>query len=192
MLDESPNETNTTVASQRLPNTLFSKVSDVQESRLAGYHVVYSRSGATDNASGFYAVSPITKSQPRSDAASRDAIRRGLYEAKQEVETMVASAREGDLMELSSAGFRLKETLRQLWGFRNEREEDWGDLLNLLQGVLEQVEFEQFKVEQCAVIRRIICDELGDGIVDIEELERSISALRRAGFDPWRGISGQV
>jgi len=53
---------------------------------------------------------------------------------------MVAAAKAGDLIELSNAGFRVVASLEELWRLRNEREADWGDLLNILQVSLAQEE----------------------------------------------------
>jgi radical SAM superfamily enzyme YgiQ (UPF0313 family) len=105
---------------------------------------------------------------------------------------MESFAESGDLVELSNAGFALRFALEDLWNLRNEREEDWGDLLNLLQGALAQEEFERFKARQCQTIRTIIVDHLSAGVTDIDDIERSIKLLREAGFDPWKGISSSV
>jgi hypothetical protein len=115
-----------------------------------------------------------------------------LTAAEKEACRLESRAKAGDLMELSNAGFRLGEILRELWELREEREDDWGDLLNILQGALAQEEFERFSVDQCRAIRSIIVDHLGSGAVDVDDLERSIRLLREAGFDPWKGISGET
>ncbi|MCI0339149.1 MAG: hypothetical protein L0226_16375 [Acidobacteria bacterium] len=121
----------------------------------------------------------------------RYAIGQALATAEQEARDMEEFARAGEVMELSIAGFSLKRALQDLWDLRNDRENDWGDLLNLLQIVLAQVEFEQFTVDQCAAIRKIIVDHLGSGLIDIDDLESSVKLLRKVGFDPWVGISAR-
>ncbi|MCI0489662.1 MAG: hypothetical protein L0229_23995 [Blastocatellia bacterium] len=119
-------------------------------------------------------------------------VSRGLAAAEKEASLMEAFAQAGDLIELSQAGFRLKDALSDLWDLRKECEDDWGDLLNILQAVLSQEEFERFSVDQCYAIRSVIADHLGAVAVDIDDIEDSIRLLRKAGFDPWKGISGTI
>ena len=86
----------------------------------------------------------------------------------------------------------LRDELDELWKLRWEREPDWRDLLNILQGVLAQEEFERFSSDQCAAVRTIITEYLGAGDLDAYDFEHSLTLLRKAGFDPWRGISGNL
>lgn len=69
-----------------------------------------------------------TKAQAR-----RYAIAQYLKEAVDEAKAMELAAESGDLMELSIAGNKLRSTLNDLWKARNDREDDWGDLVNILQ-----------------------------------------------------------
>jgi hypothetical protein len=170
----------------------FSKVVDVQGDRLTGYYLSYEKSGESHPTRFMARPKPTKQTSLPSDPARRDAIRRTLVAAEREADRMERLAEASDLMELSNSGFRLKEMLAELWDLRKEREDDWGDLLNLLQGALTQEEFERFSVKQCGTIRSIIAEHLGSGVVDGEDLERSIRLLRGAGFDPWKGISGKM
>ena len=103
---------------------------------------------------------------------------------------MEVFAKAADLIELSNAGFRLAHLLADLWELRDEREDDWSDLLNVLQAALAKEEFERFSPNQCYAIGVVISDHLAAGAVDIDDIERSIKLLREAGLDPWKGISG--
>lgn len=170
----------------------FLKSVAVSEYRLSGYYVFHEKSGAVGQSNPL----PRTFSQKAAalshSSVHRDLIRRSLKQAEEEASRMEAFAEAGDVMELSNTGFRLKDALQELWQLRNEREDDWGDLLNILQGALAQEEFERFKPDQCYAIRCVIADHLGSGIVDIDDLERSLRLLREAGFDTWKGISGTI
>ena len=95
----------------------------------------------------------------------------------------------GDVIELSNIGFELRNVLSNLWDLRGEREDDWGDLLNLLQIALTQEEFERFSPKQCRAISVLVRDHLGSGVADREDVEHAIAILETVGFDPWKGIS---
>lgn len=120
--------------------------------------------------------------------ARRYAIAEYLKEAVQEARTMESAAEAGDLMGLSIAGNELKSTLNDLWNVRGDREDDWGDLVNILQIVIAQKEFERFLPKQCKALQNIIEQHLGGGKTDTDDLKNSIRLLRRAGFDPWSAI----
>ena len=87
--------------------------------------------------------------RPASNPARRDAIRRGVQKALREAEAMLAAVGEGELTRLSNKAFELRDTLQDLWAMRDEREDDWGDLLNLLQIALEMDEYESLTAIQC-------------------------------------------
>ena len=140
--------------------------------------------------SDFSSVARDRQHEVVSRPSRRDAIRRALASAKNEGERMEAFALNEEFVDLSLSGFQLLEKLQELWTLRFERDSDFGDLLNMLQGALLQEEFERFSPEQCTAIRTILVDHLGSGPVDSDDIERSIRLLREAGFDPWKGISG--
>jgi hypothetical protein len=122
--------------------------------------------------------------------ATRDAIRRELDAAVSLSSRLVAAAVSGDLMELSNIGFQLEDHLRQLWSLRGSRENDWGDLLNLLQTALALEEFERFSESHCRAIHKTIADYLAMGAVDADDITRAVIMLRESGLDPWKAISG--
>ncbi len=171
----------------------YSKLADVlQEDRLAGFGLISDKSGALDSQRYKFRPQQLRTTPTRFNPARRDTIRRGLAAAERLACDMESSARVSDLMELSNAGFALTAKLDELWDLRDEREDDWGDLLNLLQGALAKEEFEKFSVQRCTAIRMIIADHLDSGCVDIDDIERSIRLLREADLDPWKGISGEM
>ena len=169
----------------------FSRESD-PGSGLSGY------SRITDTS--VFKVSSLQNAQPKENLsfgdakaqARRYAIAAYLKEAMKEAQSMEAAAESGDLMDLSIAGNRLRSSLNDLWGMRCDREDDWGDLVNILQVVIAQKEFERYRPDQCKAIQLIISRHLGGGRTDIDDLKSSIRLLRKAEFDPWIGLSGMA
>jgi hypothetical protein len=167
----------------------FSRVDDRSGSPLSGYTTLSSsrhiqptvRPVASDLAGARISSNEI---------ALRDAIRRGLALAKDTADSMEVYSRTGQLMDLSVAGFKLLSILQDLWELREGREDDWVDLLNILQGALANEPFEKFTPDRCDAIRTIVSDHLATGVVDIDDIERTIQLLRNAGLDPWKAISG--
>lgn len=169
----------------------FTKTVDESEERLSGYDIAYSQTGQPTL---FHKITYKEKFKPYSQPkyTRNDAIRRHLKAAQESALQMETFAEHGDLMELSNSGFSLRAALQELWKLRNEREDDWGDLINLLQGALAQEEFERFTVEQCQALRNIIVDHLTPAGTDVDDIESTVLLLRKAGFDPWKGISGSL
>jgi len=102
---------------------------------------------------------------------------------------MEKTATSRDLIELANTGFMLRDSLNQLWQLRHLREDDWGDLLNLLQTALASEEFERFSPNQCKAIYSVVNEHLRNGITDIDDLDAVIVKLRQAGLDPFKSIS---
>jgi hypothetical protein len=102
---------------------------------------------------------------------------------------MIAAVCEGELTRLSNKAFELRDTLQDLWAMRDEREDDWGDLLNLLQIALERDEYEDLTAVQCKAMRDVIADHLSVHTVDIDDIENSLRLLRRSGLDPFGSTS---
>jgi hypothetical protein len=124
------------------------------------------------------------------EIASRDAIRRGVQRAIGCAGEMAEAARTGDPIGLSISGFELARVLQELWSLRDRREENWGDLLNILQGALAREEFETFAEDRCKLIGQVLADHLRPWKVEDEDLRSAIRLLRLAGLDPWKGLSG--
>jgi hypothetical protein len=121
--------------------------------------------------------------------ARRDAVRRGVQKAMREAEAMLAAAGEGELTRLSNKAFELRDTLQDLWALRDEREDDWGDLLNLLQIALERDEYAGLTAIQCKAVKDVIADHLSVHTADIDDIDSSARLLQRAGLDPFGASS---
>lgn len=124
-----------------------------------------------------------------SELATRDAVRRAVGRAIVCTDRMTEAARIGDAMELSNAGFDLLNVLDELWTLRANREPNWRDLLNLLQGALSREHFEAYTTEKCVAINDVVSSHLKAWTVENDDIRSSISILRQAGLDPWKGIS---
>ena len=176
---------------------LGQKVIDLYETTKAeapvGYEMTINKSGASIAVlrPDRRRVTDIQDGRLSKDPAVRDAIRRSLVTADQLSKQMAAALKSGELIELSNLGFRLEEVLRDLWSYRNQREGEWGDLLNLIQTALAQEEFERFSELQCKAIHRTIVDHLAMGSVDDDDIARAVKLLRESGLDPWKAISGK-
>jgi hypothetical protein len=165
------------------------QIVDIYETGLPnGYESTAQRSAPT---SKLLERSPgnATAHKPKLNPSIRDAMRRALDDAEKYSQEMIQSATRGDLVELAGWGFRLQDALTDLWKWRNERAEDWGDLLNLLQTALAQEELERFSIAQCDAIHRVIGQYLALESVDEDDLSAAISALKKVDLDPWKAVS---
>ncbi len=159
----------------------------------AGYEILANRSASLPAILHDYRtpVQEILKPRLLRDPAARDALRRALLAAAQISEQMLMAYNSGELIGLSNAGFQLEEVLGELWKLRKHREDEWGDLLNLLQTALAQEEYERFSELQCKAIQRTIVEYLTAGAVDDDDLARAVKLFRESGLDPWKAISGK-
>jgi hypothetical protein len=131
-------------------------------------------------------ASPRTATQ---DPPIGDAIRRKILQATNIVNDMLDASRTGDGMELSNLGFELSRCLDELWQFRNHRESNWGDLINLLQVALVKEEFEIYTEQRCSCLQEILQYHLKPNPVEDDDLRMTVRLLRRAEIDPWKGLS---
>lgn len=168
---------------------VLAKHVSVQDSRCSSYDIAGQKSGTERAAISELRQRPEKPIQVAAGPARADAVRRGLARAEQEARRMEAAAADDRPVDLSNAGFGLQEQLQILWEFREQREDDWGDLLNILQGALSQEEFERFSLEQCRNVRIIVTDNLAAGSVGLQEIERSLALLTQAGLHPWKPLS---
>jgi len=160
---------------------VFRKNTSLQEARSLTYDLAY---GKSRSASTMASARPRVKPQGVPAAKSqgkRDAVRR--Y-----VEKAAAYAGElrhaDDPVSRANAGFDLLDSLEVLWDLREQREPDWGDLLNIVQTVLHAADLESLADSQCLAIHDVVRDILGGVPVEVEDLDRAVHVLESAGFDP--------
>jgi len=104
-------------------------------------------------------------------------------------EEMLKHRSNNDLIELSNAGFDLLRCLNELWKLRDQREDDWGDLINLVQGTLEKLEFELLSPPQCKALKTVIDEYVTSDVVTLGDLEFCVESLTANQFNPFRPIS---
>ena len=106
-------------------------------------------------------------------------------------ETAINLVTTEDPMEQTNLACSFKDCLEELWDNRNLREDNWGDILNILQAVLAQVEFEVLSGLQKSGIKKVVTEYLCKAELADSDMEDALAILSQAGFDPWRGLSGQ-
>ena len=88
------------------------------------------------------------------------------------------------------SGVKLLNLLQELWSVREAREQNWREIINLLQILLTHEEFETLSSHKRAALHNL----LGSGVlvrtVGLPDLNHVVSSLRGAGFDLWLGIGG--
>lgn len=135
-------------------------------------------------------ISARSKSSNKPSLSSKlrlDKQRRLIQRSIEEAESMRIVASIGDETLLSNYSFRLRDTLQELWELRNHREEDWGDILNTLQMVLERDRQAAYNIEQCEAIKEVISNHLSQLSVDGDDVEQSVVILARCGLQPFGG-----
>ncbi len=83
---------------------------------------------------------------------------------------------------------QLKDSLSDLWEVRSQREEQFGELINVLQGVFAQRNVENFVVEQLVCLRSVF-RRLGEEPVYYDDFANAITVeMLNGGIDAFRGI----
>lgn len=168
----------------------FAKNATIQDARNANYDIAYAATGAPlTNTSKLMRRAQQTQ-PPIAGPAKADATRRVLADAEKEAALMLASAQSKDVIALANHAFALLDDLETLWKLRPDREEEWADLVNLLQGTLGDQNFEVLTVDQCQVLHRIISKHLCAGTVGIDNIRDTVRLLSSIGLHPWKPISG--
>jgi hypothetical protein len=96
-----------------------------------------------------------------------------------------------DRLELAALGAELCDNLQELWRHRVAREDDWIEVLNLMQIVLRGEIIEQMTSSKKRALAEIFNGSLTIRTIGSIEAQRAFRILRGAGFDVWRGV-GQV
>jgi len=97
-----------------------------------------------------------------------------------------------DIFDLANICLEIKRILKDLWQLRNEREPNWGDLINILQAVFTRIEVELLNEKQKKALRIVINEYLCNSHVEDADMERALITLSENGLDPWVGISGNT
>ena len=199
LLNQDDNATGTDTRLKPYGNQ-FSTGSDVQGERSFSYNSAAQTLGSPDSGVSMQRRIPSNRtgagqdSQPKSTPARRDALRRGIQQAVREAEAMVSAARDGESTRLSNSAFSLRDTLQDLWDLRDERDDDWGDLLNTLQIAFGVDDYDALSVAQCVAVKQIISEILVMRTVDVSDIEASVQLLRKSGLDPfgWSSTTSDV
>jgi hypothetical protein len=170
----------------------FTKNTASQGARSQGYELLYEETGrhrVVINTGSKTSSSAITVDRKDSSTAGREHINRLLRQCQSSAEEMLST---DDPIEVSNEAHVLLETMDELWKWRHSREENWGDLLNMLQGAMYNQQFETFPRIRKEAMARIFQDCFTKKTVTKQDFDRAIQFLVSAGLDPWSGISGSV
>jgi hypothetical protein len=81
-----------------------------------------------------------------------------------------------------------RSTLEELWAYRHNREDEWGDFLNILQMLLGGEDFETMPRKRKTALERIFQEIFTTRVMARSDVERGLIVLTQSGFDPWRGL----
>ncbi len=164
------------------------KDTEGQESRSNIYNPYYNKTGEDVRSISQKKSKNISSKRQFSQIAISEEVNRLLRKASEKVAQLVEAE---DLIEQANYAFAFKDCLEDLWKNRDSREDNWGDLLNILQIVLVRVEFEQLSEAQKLSIQKITNDYLCTPEILDPDIDDALAVLSDAGFDPWCGISGK-
>jgi hypothetical protein len=171
----------------------FHFLADAQASNLEKYRVSYDQTSAVTitERPEKNRHSDATTSPPKT-RTNRGVFRKAARDAREDAAGMLAACSTRDLISLSNHGFGLNDRLAQLWALRAERESDWSDLVNLVQGSLANTEFERLNGHQCKVLKAIVDDYIASSWVESENVRFCLDLLTKSGFNPFGPISTPV
>ena len=131
-------------------------------------------------ASGFVPTKPT-----REGIAEREHIARQLRQCSRLGEELLQTT---DPVDSALVGAKLVSAIKELWEHRSSREDDWGEILNILQICIAGQEFESFSKEKRLALVSIFADCLVSRTVGRLETERALEILSNANFNVWRGL----
>lgn len=166
----------------------LTKYTEDQGSRSSCYDLCYAKTGAKLESAHPKRAQALSGKERFQQIAILENVNRLLRKASEKVINLATIE---NPMEQTNLAFSFKDCLEELWDNRNLREDNWGDLLNILQAVLAQVEFELFSGSQKSGIKKVVTEYLCKAEVADSDMEDALGILSEAGFDPWRGISGK-
>lgn len=164
------------------------KHTESQGARSPYYQLPYGKTETGVESTGLIKVVKPSPKRGFQQIAISEEVNRLLRKASDTVTNLVMAE---DPIEQTNLAFEFKHCLEDLWENRNLREDNWGDLLNILQAVLAQVEFEQLSNSQKSSIKQVVSEYLCKAEVTNTDFEETLEVLSDAGFNPWCGISGK-
>lgn len=185
-----PFATDTTILERSQPSeVLIRKVTDSQDARSELYEVreatskVISPRRAKRAGSRFVGarIEPV-----QADRAATEHVGRLVRECREKSEALFEAL--PDPIQSALMGSSLVSLLQELWSYRTVREPDWVELLNVLQLILANQEFESLSREKRQALVGAFRDGLAFPTVGPSEVARTLEGLSGAGFDIWRGL----
>lgn len=108
---------------------------------------------------------------------------------KKAVEIIEHFLENDDIIDQTNYGYALKQILEDLWQYRDEREHNWGDLLNIIQTILLNFNIEILSKKQKHTLKIIFDQYLFNGSVTDPDIEQAMILLVEEKLDPFIGIS---
>ena len=173
---------------QRAGESVLTKHTEDQGSRSSDYNLYYVTTGTKVESAPHKREKALSDKERFQQIAISENITRLLRKASETAINLVTTE---DPMEQTNLACSFKDCLEELWDNRNLREDNWGDILNILQAVLAQVEFEVLSGLQKSGIKKVVTEYLCKAELADSDMEDALAILSQAGFDPWRGLSGQ-
>jgi hypothetical protein len=134
-------------------------------------------------------LSRVLPQRTKNKIAEREHIGRLLRDCQIKSASLLETT---DPIDSALIGTNLLNNFRELWGYRQAREDDWVEILNVLQIVLTGQDFETFPKEKRLALVNIFQEGLLARTISRKEIDRTLSLLSDAGFDIWRGIQEQA
>ncbi|MBM4054758.1 MAG: hypothetical protein FJ264_08825 [Planctomycetes bacterium] len=159
-----------------------------QEARSSVYDLPYNKTGRDARPIQKKIAKNGFEEKTDSQIAALEEVNRFLRKASMAAAQLIE---EDNPIEQANLAFEFKDYLQVLWRHKNVRENNWGDLLNITQAVLAQVEFELLSKSQKECIKTIVDGYLRKPAIADIDMEKSLEVFSNAGFDPWCGISGK-
>jgi hypothetical protein len=125
--------------------------------------------------------------RPLRDPATTYAINRYLEAGLESISDLAGLLSAGEFMDAALVGYEIEELLASLWGLRDRREEDFGDVINLLQGALRKEDYEAWDTGRCDCLT-FIFSRLGDPVTSDHKISM-VTRMVKSGIDPLKGIS---
>lgn len=177
------------VIEKQTDTTVITKYARDQGAKSSSYALYHDKTGTTTEPIYQEKKIDLSRKKHSEQIAISEEVNRLLRKSSDIVASLVS---EDDPIVQSNVAFTFMHYLQDLWEIRHLREPNWGDLLNILQGVLVKVELESLSVSQKTGIEKIVKEYLCTAEVTDSDMEQALEVLYKASFNPLRGISGEV